>query len=133
MINPRDITPLIDQPLNRLFFAINHYISTGDHFGEGIAVPEGGRVRVLIPVNVNLPQDGEDLRAFRSRFEELQSAYETALGYMGEEEGFEFWSFLIREDQADALARDLRASPGSLGWGSGKAIIDAHGWKEDHE
>lgn len=38
-MEPRRITPLRGTPVNRLFFAINHYVSTGDHFGEAWLSP----------------------------------------------------------------------------------------------
>lgn len=127
-MNPRDIKPQIGTPTNRLFWAINHYVSTGDHIGEGVAQEVGGKLLFLIPVRVAAEQDQRDLAAFRARFDELAEPYQTAMRYMGEYDGFELWGFALAEDQADDLAADLTVRPGALGWGSGKAVIDSYTW-----
>lgn len=135
-MEPRRITPLQKTPLNRLFFAINHYVSTGDHFGEGIGVPESdpafGLVRVLIPVNRHMAQDQADFRCLQSKFDELAAAGEfpVRLEHMGTEGLFDYWSFVVPTFRMDALADELRRAPGPAGWGSGKAIIDQHKWRE---
>lgn len=77
-MNPRDIKPQIGTPTNRLFWAINHYVSTGDHIGEGVAQEVGGKLLFLIPVRVAAEQDQRDLAAFRARFDELAEPYQTA-------------------------------------------------------
>lgn len=129
-IDPKKITPLTGTPINRLFFAINHYVSTGDHFGEGMAAPSApGWVTILIPVNVSLQQDQADFEAFRSRFDELAAEFGLTMAWHGEEGGFELWSFDVREQDADRLATALRERPGKAGWGSGKAVIDRHRWE----
>jgi hypothetical protein len=35
------LIPVTNSTFNRLVFAINHYISTGDSIGEGVALVEG--------------------------------------------------------------------------------------------
>lgn len=115
---------------NRLLFAINHYVSTGDHIGEGIVAPIGGdRFLIPIPVNRTLSADQADFACFRSRFNELAPDYGTQLEYAGGNGVFDFWHFSIRADQMDALAADLRARPGPKGWGSEKAKIEAVEWR----
>lgn len=135
-MEPRRITPVMKTPLNRLFLALNHYISTGDHFGEGVALPESDPalrlVRVLIPVNRTMKQDRVDFEKLRSKFDELAAAGEfpVRLEHMGREGLFEYWSFVVPEFRMDDLAAELRRAPGPAGWGSGKAIIDQHDWHE---
>lgn len=127
-MEPRPITPKQNEPLNRLLFAINHYVSTGDHVGEGIALPtgrEGDPSReqlVMIPVNTKMEQDREDFAAFGARLNELGWELEK----MGRDGIFEFYALRIREDEMDALAEKLRERPGQEGWGSMKETIDKH-------
>lgn len=127
-MNPRDVKPMLDTPLNRLFFAINHYVTTGDHIGEGIATGDEKRMRVTIPVRTDSKDDQANFAAFRSRFEELADKYRLVLGYLGEHRNFEGWTFEIDVERMDALAVDLRERPGPLGWGTGKTVIDAYQW-----
>lgn len=141
MNKPPCVTPLDKSPINRLFFAINHYVSTGDHIGEGVVLPEPGtphrddepypedRLRFLIPVRTASDQDLDDFASFRSRFEELQDTFTTRLEASGSEGAFGLWSFAIAYRQADALAKALRRRPGPKGWGSPKATIDQANWK----
>ena len=128
-IDPKKVTPMVDSPLNRLVFAINHYVSTGDHIGVAIAAKYGERIGVTIPVRKNAPQDVADFEAFRSRFEELAPVHGASLGWIGEHEGVEAWLVLIGMEQMEAFAAELRERPGPLGWGSGKATIDAYRWE----
>jgi len=133
-MEPRRITPLRGTPVNRLFLAINHYVSTGDHFGEGMALPlaaPAGVLRFVIPVNRAMEQDLEDFDRFRARFEQLAPKYKTELEDQGAEGLFHMWTFDLPERLVDRLARDLRAAPGPLGWGSPKSVIDEHEWHED--
>jgi hypothetical protein len=115
------------EPLSELYLAINHYVSTGDHLGEGVAADAGpGRFRVLLAVNRALPQDVADWECFRSRFAELQREFGLRLQREGASMGMEMWAFEVREDQVGPLAGALRARPGRLGWGSLKPLIDRH-------
>ena len=49
-------------PLNRLYLAINHYISTGDHIGEGISNDLGSHIQMMVAVNQANPTDQQDFR-----------------------------------------------------------------------
>lgn len=129
-MEPRKITPLRRSPINRLFFAINHYVSTGDHVGEGLGVPEGAYVRVLLPVNSAMAQDVSDFEAFRARFDELAPRFGLTLEGPERSGVYHIYSFRIHERDMDALARALRERPGPSGWGSMKAVIDKHNWNE---
>ncbi len=118
------------QPLRRLFFAINHYISTADHIGEGVAMDAGDRLRVCIPVNLEMVQDREDWAAFRSRFDELAADFDTRLEDLDADGDMRLWTFLVDPNRLEDLATALMSRPGPAGWGSGKAVIDAHDWRE---
>jgi len=68
----RDIQFLQGTPINRLFFALNHYISTADHIGEGIALPVGGsRVKILVPYNPRELEDADNFRRLVARTDEI--------------------------------------------------------------
>ncbi|NBB84978.1 MAG: hypothetical protein GVY12_01985 [Bacteroidetes bacterium] len=130
-MEPRHITPKQNTPLNRLFLSINHYVSTGDHFGEGVAMPTStGRVLVMVPVNTRMEQDRQDFDAFRARFDEMAGRFDTELQDIGRDGLFHFWAFEIDETRMDELSEALRERPGPKGWGSGKTIIDNHNWIE---
>lgn len=121
-----ELIPSINGPLNRLFFAINCYISTGDHIGEGFATDAGlGKFMILIPVNPKLPPDLKDFAAFRSRFQEIAGRFHTTLEYQGLSAGMEIYSFVLAENRVDEMAKVLRECPGPLGWGSQKPRVDA--------
>lgn len=132
------ITPLRNSALNKLFLAINHYVSTGDHIGEGTAVPhgpqksrtgepaDGDRIMILVFVNRTDEVDLKDFTCFRSRFSELESEFNVKLKNDGTEQQFQRWSFVIYYRQALPLAKALAEKPGSAGWGSLKKIIDQH-------
>lgn len=131
-MEPRDIKLFRKKPLNRLFFAINHYISTGDHIGEGIAMPAGsGNVKIIVPVNRYIQADRDDIEKLRSKFEEIGDKFHVYLEKIGEDGRFDYWSFNVHESRMDDLARELRRAPGPAGWGSCKTIIDETEWVED--
>lgn len=134
----QSITALDKTPLNRLFVAINHYISTGDHIGEGIAVPEGpqrhtqgephpdDKLRVLLMVNTTDPVDRSDFEKFKSRFSQLEKGFGTRLEDGGRQAHFAVNSFVIQYKQTEPLAQALTEQPGPAGWGSMKPLIDKH-------
>ncbi len=119
-MEPLELIPIADGPLKRLIIAINHYISTGNHFGEGFALGEGSRVRIVIPVNLYMERDQKDFEAFRSRFDELADEFNSELEDMGRGGLMRVWTFLVDYKRVDELARAFRERPGSLGWGSRK-------------
>jgi hypothetical protein len=123
------ITPEEDTPLNRLFFALNYYISTGDRIGEGVALPAGQQggselVKLLIPVNTRMEQDQQDFAALRARLDQLGCE----LDDLGRQGVMHLHGLTVARDEMDALAQKLRAEPGPKGWGSVKETIDAHDW-----
>lgn len=122
-------------PLSLLFVAINHYISTGDHLGEGMAIGDGKgkgepkpneRFTIVILVNRSLPDDIEDFKKFKSKLESLEKTFPIKLSSHGTQEGFSQYSFDIYYHQVERLTQLLTESPGLLGWGSMKELIDKH-------
>jgi len=84
------------EPLSLLFVAINHYISTGDHIGEGIALEEGSqKVRVVVAVNTTLKDDREDFLKFKSKFDAIKLKFQTRLDDHGREGIFHTHSFAV--------------------------------------
>ena len=113
-----DIVYLYQPELNRLFIAINHYVSTGDRIGEGVATVEEDRLQILLPVKARDPRDAEDFRRFCARFDELAPRFGLSLEFKANAIGMDVWGFLIDPDQIDALSSALRERAGPLGWGS---------------
>ena len=111
-------------PLNRLFLAINHYISTGDHLGEGIAYDQGTHVQVILAVNQSNPTDLADFVKFRSRFDELRAEFNLTLSDLGVQNNFHLHSFLVDLTDMDDLAKRLEEKPGAGGWGSMHELIN---------
>jgi hypothetical protein len=133
-MNPT-LIPLANSPLNRLFFAINHYISTGDAIGEGVALVEGmqkssdepaanANAVILLAVNSKDQTDTADFEKFVSRFSQLQARFSTSLKNLGKANEFWQYSFSIAYGQCDDLAQALIEQPGSLGWGSMKSMLE---------
>lgn len=121
----RTLCILIGQPLNDLFFAINHYVSTGDHVGEGVAHEiDRHRVRVLIPVRKACALDQQNFARFRERFDELAEDFCTSLSLHPTADPFDIWTFTIESGFIEAMAAALRERPGPRGWGSPKQTID---------
>lgn len=126
-INPRDITPITEGAVNRLFWAINHYVSTGTHIGEGVATRDGDNWTFIIPVAIGSKQDQADMATFRSRLDSI--TVPATIGYMGELGESECWILSVADSDLHSLTEALIEAPGSLGWGSGKAVIDSFVWK----
>lgn len=124
------ITPSAEGPLNDLFLAINFYVSTGDHIGEGVAPDLGGGVLLVqIPYDPKNPDDAADFAKFKARMGEIGREHPSlafAVRTLGETPGFTIAAFEINEGQMRDLARELVRSCGEAGWGTGKAVIDAH-------
>lgn len=112
-----------------LFLAINHYISTGDHVGEGIALPdpEDG-LRVLVPYDPDNKTDNEDAVRLQRRVSEIMDArtMPLAMDHEGRSGKFAVLVILVGEKDARRLAQELVRTPGPGGWGSMKALIDQH-------
>ena len=130
--------PVTNTALNQLFLAINHYVSTGDHIGEGIALPHSPSqnrpglplptdvLQILMPCNTEDKLDISDFEKFKSRFLELQDTFKTKLEEGKPNGKFRLYFFLLRFGDCQALSQALMEKPGPLGWGSPKAIIDAN-------
>lgn len=122
------IEPRSEGPINDLFLAINHYVSTGDHIGEGVALPEpDGRVLIQIPYDPRNATDAEDFKKFASRMAEIAVA-DPALKYpvreLGKTPQFAIAGFTIAENKMRRLAKELVRGGGMGGFGSPKGLID---------
>lgn len=110
--------------INKLFWAINHYVSTGDHISEGVSEDLGDSILVLLPVNPDLPVDMQDFERFRARLDELGEKIDGPF----ESVGFLLYTWQVAKSDTNKFARLLTEKPGPLGWGSMKETIDAHTW-----
>jgi hypothetical protein len=123
-------TPTAEGPINDLFLAINHYVSTGDLYGEGVALDLGGDLRLVqIPYDPKSADDAEDYRKFSVRLGEILQQHRDLAGPLKTLDRlprFVIAGFEIDEGRMRDLARELVRHPGSAGWGTGKALIDQH-------
>lgn len=101
------------EPLSLLFVAINHYISTGDHIGEGIALEEGSqKVRVVVAVNTTLKDDREDFLKFKSKFDAIKLKFQTRLDDHGREGIFHTHSFAVAKKDIELMTQAFTEAPG---------------------
>ncbi len=117
-------------PVRDMILAINHYVSTGDHIGEGVAMEgEGGGYLFGVPYDPRNPDDRDDARRLRQRLAEIAAAH-PGLSVRTEDHppagGFSYFVVHVRPELARRLAAELVRSSGDAGWGSGKPRIDKH-------
>lgn len=116
-------------PINDLFYAINFYVSTGDHIGEGNAGEmEDGRLFVIIPLNNVSADDQADAGKLQQRVSEIQKSRAVAVTMERHPDNKEFDYLLMELKLADArlLAREMVRQMGGKGWGTPKRDIDKH-------
>ena len=115
---------LTDSSANKLVLAINHFLSIGDHVGEGIGLETDGKLMILIPVNTLMSQDREDFNSFLARFNQIKEEFSIELEPQGQHGIMETYSLTIEKSLISAVADRLIEEPGPLGWGSTKAKVD---------
>lgn len=114
-----DIEVLADTPANRLIYAINCYVSTGDRIGEAVVLSKTAPCTIVVPVDLSDQQDAADFKALRSRTAELDRV---SIEKEGEEQGFTF--YLLHADDPDTAAVQLASEPGEKGWGSPRPLVE---------
>jgi hypothetical protein len=122
------ITPMAGKPLNNLLFAINHYVSTGDHIGEGMAFDEGPDTMVSIPYDPNSPVDTNDFRLLTVRLKEIEAEGGPKVTFrdMGIAGKWQLMVMRVRITDVPALAEKLMEKPSAEGWGTCRdAIVGA--------
>ena len=117
----------IGTPLNRVFHGINHYISTGDLMGEGIAIPFEDKLKIVVLVNPTLPTDVEDWCKLKSKLEHISFPAFVLEVHGKIPPNFDAYMITVAESDLDAFADVLMEKPGPLGWGSTKDLIDKFG------
>src|SRR6185312_814510 len=126
-MKPNLITAQSEGPLNDICFAVNHYISTGDHIGEGVGFETETAWVLNIPVNPNLRDDVEDWEKLKSRLNLLvreggaDARLEPALSSPA---ALVLYTLTIPKDTVRPFCRALMEKPGSRGWGTGKFAMD---------
>ena len=116
-------------PINDLFYAVNFYISTGDHIGEGKAgETEDGQLLVIIPLSKTNAEDQADADRLQQRVTEIQSsgAVGVTLERHKDTGAFDYLLLKLAAGDARPLARELVRQRGGKGWGTPKRDIDAH-------
>ena len=117
-------------PVRDMILAINHYVSTGDHIGEGIAL-EGlsGDYLFAVPFDPQSADDLADARCFERRLREIvedQPAILLSVSEQKEPGQFDYLLVSILPSDLRKVAAALVRSAGQAGWGSGKPLIDEH-------
>lgn len=117
-MSTRTIEIHVDTDASRLMYGLNHYISIGDHIGEGLAYIMGDDLALLVVHNPGNPVDAEDWRRLSARLYELRREVRFQLKYHGASPPFEAWNLKLARADVDRFAALLREGPGPLGWGS---------------
>jgi hypothetical protein len=118
------------QAISRVILAINHYISTGDFIGHGMAIAREDKLEFIVLVNPNLPADVTDWGRLKSKLQEVQyPPFELeSLGFTLDS-NFLANTITLAETDLIAFADALIERPGPLRWGSQKYLIDTLGLK----
>jgi hypothetical protein len=132
---PPNVTPVENTPINRVFFALNHYISTGDHVGEGIAMEAGDSIIFAILHRPREWEDKDNWERLKARVEELiDERFPVAIqdlgwapGPSGDQQEFRAWGIRVRRSELDAFAGKITEKPGPKGWGSMRTFLERQG------
>lgn len=117
--------------LSNLMFAIGHFISTGDYFGEGLVSrshESPGNILVIITVKTMNTIDSNDWLCLESRLKEIQMAGDLTISIkelpsLGETT-MKFYGLHLSYSDVPRLTMLLREA-GPLGRGSGhQALLD---------
>ena len=114
-------------PINDLFYAVNFYISTGDHIGEGTAT-EDGQLFIIIPLSKTNAADQADAERLQQRVTEIKGsgAVGVELERHADTGAFDYLLMKLALTDARPLARELVRQMGGKGWGTPKNDIDTH-------
>ena len=116
-------------PINDLIYAVNFYISTGDHIGEGNAAEmEDGQLLIIIPLSKTNADDQADADRLEQRVTEIQSsgAVAVTLERHADTGAFDYLLMKLAVKDARPVARELVRQMGGEGWGTPKRDIDKH-------
>lgn len=119
----------IESDIKMVILAINHYISTGDRLGEGMAMSDGDKLIFAIPVNRVNCDDIADWLKLNSKLQEISRPAFDLVNYEKTHANFDNHLLKINKNDCHAFARALTESPGKMGWGSVKAVLDYAGYK----
>ncbi len=114
-------------PINDLIYAVNFYISTGDHIGEGNAAEvDDGQLLVIIPLSKTNADDQADANCLQQRVSEIQGsgAVAVTLERHADTGAFDYLLLKLAVSDARPLARELVRQMGGKGWGTPKRDID---------
>ena len=126
-------TQIIDSthpsPSAYLVQAINHFVMTGDHFGEAtILNARDGVKMVMLAYNISDKLDVEDFRKFESRLREsvLKTKIDARIKKSHEANGYRTFLLQLHERDMLRLAQELLREAGRAGWGSLQPDIERY-------
>lgn len=122
------LTVCVGTSMNRVLIGINHYITTSELIGAGLAMPVDNKIKFFILVNINHPTDVSDWQKLSSRLQEISSP-QFEIEYHGRDEikngtKFDQYTITLLEKDCDEFAKALMIKPGPMGWGSTKRYVD---------
>lgn len=88
--------------LNDMFFAINHYLSTSEYIGSGLAIEDGDSVIAMVLYDPSNPTDSDDWARFVSRLREVATPHTLS----AESEA----RAIVPNESAEAFARHINDS-----------------------
>ena len=128
------IEQVANGPIHKLMVAFNHYITTAEHIGDGVALPVGDDLAVCIPYAPCEFEDSTNWRCLEARLQEIvaKDSLNIRIRNDGTGEG-RFTLMIVTLPQSDItrLTTLLKAKPGPLGWGSLRTFLTARGLEDD--
>ena len=123
----------VDQntPAGRAVFALNYYISTGDHVGEGVAYIKEKSTVLLVAHRPREWEDKDNWERLLARIRELENEkFPCVAIHEGGDGEFTFWGIRVLTSELDNFAAKIKEKPGPRGWGSMYTFLERHGLLE---
>ena len=116
-------------PMAYMVQAINHFVSTGDAFGQAMVLDAGrDNWQVVIAYAMGDAVDSDDFHRFESRLTEVrgQTRLPLRLDHIGVANGHQTYVLHVSGRDMLRVAQELLREPGRAGWGSMYSNIQHH-------
>jgi hypothetical protein len=125
----KHITQSQQGAINDAMLALNYYISTGDHIGEGVAIPlPSGEIALLIAFAPHELEDADNWNRLEARLIEMHGeGLKLKIENEGQQGIFVMIRLILKELDLPAFTTALKSKPGPLGWGSLYTFLERHG------